>query len=61
VNRHRRLQTFGAVGLAAGLACASNAPAWLGGFEPADGYQPFLNMVQNYNAGQYGPNGGYGG
>jgi hypothetical protein len=60
VNRHR-LQTLGAVGLAATLACASNAHAWLGGFEAADGYQPFLNMVQNYNAGQYGPNGGYGG
>lgn len=40
---------------------APNAHAWLGGFEPADGYQPFLNMVQNYNAGHYGPNSGYGG
>ncbi len=35
------------------------AHAWLGGFESADGYQPFLNMVQNYNAGQYGANSGY--
>lgn len=43
------------------LGLASVSQAWLGGFENADGYQSFLNMVQNYNAGQYGPNGGYGG
>jgi hypothetical protein len=40
---------------------AGSAHAWLGGFEQADGYQPFLNMVQNYNAGQHGANSGYGG
>ena len=41
------------------IACAGVAHAYLGGFENADGYQPFLNMVQHYNAGQYGPNSGY--
>lgn len=44
---------------AAGLSIATPAFAWLGGFEPADGYQGFLNQVQIYNAGQYGPNSGY--
>lgn len=46
----------------AGLAVAAAstpARAWLGGFEPADGYQGFLNQVQIYNAGQYGVNSGY--
>ena len=38
---------------------AGTAQAHLGGFEAADGYQPFLNRVQEYNAGQYGPNSGY--
>lgn len=37
----------------------SVSSAWLGGFEDKDGYQPFLNFVQNYNAGQYGLNSGY--
>lgn len=41
------------------LAMVSASHAYLGGFESADGYQPFLNMVQNYNAGQYGVNSGY--
>jgi hypothetical protein len=41
------------------LACAGLAHATLGGFEPVHGYQPFLNMVQNYNAGQYGVSSGY--
>ena len=51
-----------AIGFAAGLAvAASNAHAYLGSFEAADGYQPFLNRVQEYNAGHYGPNSGYGG
>jgi hypothetical protein len=61
---NRRLSTLGTLGLvAAGTLALSpgNAHAWLGGFEQADGYQPFLNMVQNYNAGHYGPNSGYGG
>lgn len=40
-------------------ACAGSANAYLGGFEKNDGYQPFLNMVQHYNAGQYGANSGY--
>ncbi len=40
--------------LAAGVAHAT-----LGGFEAVHGYQPFLNMVQDYNAGQYGPSSGY--
>lgn len=44
---------------AALLALPSSAHAWLGSFEPADGYQGFLNQVQIYNAGQYGPNSGY--
>lgn len=38
----------------------SASHAWLGSFEVDDGYQDFLNMVQNYNAGQYGINSGYG-
>ena len=42
------------------IAAASGAAhAHLGGFEYKDGYQPFLNMVQNYNAGQFGLNSGY--
>ncbi|MBU6412616.1 MAG: hypothetical protein KGS45_04020 [Planctomycetes bacterium] len=40
-------------------ALSGAAYAHLGGFEIKDGYQPFLNMVQNYNAGQYGLNSGY--
>ena len=57
-----RLSTLGTLGFVAGtLAVSSNAHAYLGGFEAADGYQPFLNMVQNYNAGHYGANPGYGG
>ena len=39
--------------------CAGSSYGWLGGFEAADGYQPFLNMVQHYNAGQHGANSGY--
>lgn len=54
--RRTLLASAGAV-----LTLSGSAHAWLGGFEAADGYQPFLNMVQHYNAGQYGPNGGYGG
>ena len=38
---------------------ATVSQAHLGGFENKDGYQPFLNMVQNYNAGQYGLSSGY--
>jgi hypothetical protein len=57
-----RLTSLRSIGFAAAVAAAAtNAHAWLGGFEQADGYQPFLNMVQNYNAGHYGPNSGYGG
>lgn len=41
------------------FAVAGIAQAHLGGFEFKDGYQPFLNMVQDYNAGQYGLNSGY--
>ena len=59
---NRRLFTIGSFGLIAGtLGFAGNAHAWLGGFEGTDGYQPFLNRVQEYNAGHYGPNSGYGG
>jgi len=57
-----RLSSLRSLGFAAGIAAAaSSAHAYLGGFEQNDGYQPFLNMVQNYNAGHYGPNSGYGG
>lgn len=61
MNRH--FSTLGSFGLLAGtLALSSgNAQASLGGFESGDGYLPFLNMVQNYNAGHYGVNNGYGG
>ena len=59
---NRRLSTIGSLGFVAGtLAFSGSAHAYLGGFENADGYLPFLNMVQNYNAGHYGPNSGYGG
>lgn len=59
---NRRLSTLGSFGFLAGtLALSGNAHAYLGGFEAADGYQSFLNMVQNYNAGHYGVNSGYGG
>lgn len=36
------------------------ALAYLGGFEPDDGYEDFLNDVATYNAGQYGANAGGG-
>lgn len=39
---------------------ATSSYAYLGGFENADGYQPFFNDVANYNAGQYGANAGGG-
>jgi len=49
-----------AAALAIGLSIgAGEASAWLGGFENADGYEPFLNRVQEYNAGQYGASSGY--
>ncbi|MGP1309091.1 MAG: hypothetical protein ACTS27_02705 [Phycisphaerales bacterium] len=47
--------------LAAAALTAAPSSAGLGGFEAADGYAPFLNMVQNYNAGQYGTACGFGG
>ncbi len=49
------------LGGAALAASASVSHAWLGSFEGPDGYAPFLNMVQNYNAGQHGASSGYGG
>lgn len=42
------------------LVQANVAHAYLGGFEPDDGYAPFLNDVVKYNAGQYGVNAGGG-
>lgn len=45
--------------LAALIAC-NRADAYLGGFEPADGYEDFLDDVATYNAGQYGANAGGG-
>lgn len=53
------IPTFTKCVIAASSAIIANtnvASAYLGGFESGDGYQPFLNMVQNYNAGQYGSN-----
>ena len=47
--------------IVAATAFAGHAQAWLGGFEFNDGYTGFFNMVQDYNAGHYGPNSGYGG
>lgn len=41
------------------LGASGTSYGWLGNFESADGYQSFLNMVQNYNAGEYGANSGY--
>ncbi len=46
--------------MAAIVAASNNACAYLGGFEDVDGYEPFLNDVATYNAGQYGPNAGGG-
>ena len=43
------------------LNLTNNAHAYLGGFEAADGYAPFLNDVATFNAGQYGANAGGGG
>lgn len=60
-NNNNRLLVAAAAAAATLSLAAPTAHAYLGGFEPADGYQPFLNMVQNYNAGHYGPNSGYGG
>ncbi len=42
------------------LALTTSAHAYLGGFEAADGYEPFLNDVATFNAGQYGANAGGG-
>ncbi|MBX3351877.1 MAG: hypothetical protein KF684_03000 [Phycisphaeraceae bacterium] len=59
---HARTRPRRATSLAALALLASAAShAHLGGFEAADGYAPFLNMVQNYNAGQYGTVCGLGG
>lgn len=60
-NRIDRTLSQRAVLVSAGviLTCSAPAMAWLGGFESADGYQPFLNRVERYNAGQYGVNSGY--
>jgi hypothetical protein len=41
------------------LGAASSAH--LGGFETTEGYAPWLNMVQNYNAGEYGTPCNFGG
>ena len=46
--------------LATGLLFTSQAYAYLGGFENADGYQPFFDDVAKYNAGQFGANAGGG-
>lgn len=43
------------------LVLCGSSQAWIGGFELADGYRDFYAPVQGYNAGQYGPNSGYGG
>lgn len=41
------------------LCIPMESRAYLGGFEPNDGYQSFVNWVNGYNAGQYGSaNGG---
>lgn len=42
------------------VTTTSTAHAYLGGFEAADGYAPFLNDVAKFNAGQYGANAGGG-
>jgi hypothetical protein len=46
--------------LALSLVFTTSAHAYLGGFEAADGYAPFLNDVATFNAGQYGANAGGG-
>lgn len=40
------------------LLCCSQLQAYMGGFESQDGYLPFFNDVNTYNAGQYGTNNG---
>lgn len=58
----RRILSSKSVVLGAFAACMATlagprvSHGVLGGFESADGYGPFLNRVQNYNAGQYGAN-----
>lgn len=48
--------------IATSLCIPLKSYAYLGGFEPNDGYLSFVNWVNGYNAGQYGTaNGGPGG
>ncbi len=54
-----RYFTFFALAIVA-LMTPRTANAYLGGFEPVDGYEDFLNDVATYNAGQYGTNAGGG-
>ncbi len=54
--QHRTPRRFGLLAAAGAMLLSAASSAHLGGFEAADGYAPFLNMVQNYNAGQYGAN-----
>jgi hypothetical protein len=62
--RRRLGSQLAGVGVVAAMAaplavCTGASYGWLGSFEAADGYQPFLNMVQQYNAGQHGASSGY--
>ena len=41
------------------LGITTSSYASLTSFEQSQGYQPFFNPVQNYNAGNYGPGSGY--
>lgn len=53
--------TIAAFAIATAIAVLPTpAHAYLGGFEGADGYQPFLNDVSVYNAGAFGANAGGG-
>ena len=54
------VQSFGTPALALLLiSFSATSHASLTSFEQSQGYKPFLDAVQNYNAGQYGPGSGY--
>jgi MYXO-CTERM domain-containing protein len=57
-NLRTRRAAAGLVAVATSLLTAGSAQAYLGGFEPQDGYGGFLSEVRQTNEGQYGTNNG---
>ena len=60
ITRRRRKLLCIALALATTASVGTPCFAYLGGFEDVDGYEPFLDDVAKYNAGQYGANAGGG-